>query len=440
MKKQPTIDDFLARHARPYNGPRGVEYYSPSGLSSRLGVDADDLIQLAEEGALEPVGHRRQSVVGEVFGFRSDALNALRLGILVSFLEALAKALEPGDDEESEARFVDAATMLLRQARQQSAADAHTSRQESEGAVKKFSAALAVGRGRKLHAFAVGESLAVRRIGQRLAGLEPAGSHEFDEVLTGKIARDRYVKKIKDEDQDRRDANVARAGLAGAAAGALINAGPLGKVRPLIRAGIGAGVGVTGVLGVRAVTNGGKDLYGERSREAKRAEGLPALALTGAAGLAAVSRLRKLLAARKGRFGMSAGDRVFVKQLAPRGEAEIEFVAGRILGLLGKYLTGSGAVRAAQVGRRIGAKVLPIAGIGAAVGAGTAATDGDPETGVIGGALGGGLGAGLATAGAAGALGAVGKLGALMRLRRRQAGGFTGGLRPMRQADARVIV
>jgi hypothetical protein len=106
--------------------------------------------------------------------------------------------------------------------------------------------------------------------------------------FTGKVAKDRYIKKIRDEDLDRRDANVLRAGAAGAVAGAVVPH----RIRIGKRALIGAGLSAAGVVGVRAVTSRGRDPYGERSRGAKRAEGLPAAAATGAAAVLAARRLK----------------------------------------------------------------------------------------------------------------------------------------------------
>jgi len=108
--------------------------------------------------------------------------------------------------------------------------------------------------------------------------------------LTGKVARDRYVKKIRDEDLDRRDANILRAGAAGAAAGLLSR----GKARAIKTAAIGAAIAGGGVLGIRKITERSRDPYGERSREAKRAETAPAVAGVLASGLLASGRLKLL--------------------------------------------------------------------------------------------------------------------------------------------------
>jgi hypothetical protein len=115
--------------------------------------------------------------------------------------------------------------------------------------------------------------------------------------FTGKVAKDRFIKKLRDEDLDRRDANLLRAGGAGALAGLLLKA-PLSAGK---RALIGAGAGGLGVLATRMATNNTRDIYGERSRGAKRAELAPAIAGLGAAGYFASRRLRGLAARFNGR-------------------------------------------------------------------------------------------------------------------------------------------
>ncbi len=111
---------------------------------------------------------------------------------------------------------------------------------------------------------------------------------EDDLVLKGKLAPDRYRKKIQDDDLDRRDGNVKRAAILGAAAGALLRGSTLGTGA---RAAIGGTGAAAGVLAIRQGTESGKDLYGERSRAGKNAEGFPAGAALGAAGLLAYRRL-----------------------------------------------------------------------------------------------------------------------------------------------------
>jgi hypothetical protein len=114
-----------------------------------------------------------------------------------------------------------------------------------------------------------------------------------DMPLTGKLAADRYRKKIQDEDLDRRDANILRTAGAGAALGGLLG----GKKGALIGAATGAPI----VPIVRSQTASGKDLYGERSRQGKQAESLPwKLAGLGAAGVLAHKGNQKLTAAKIG--------------------------------------------------------------------------------------------------------------------------------------------
>ena len=122
---------------------------------------------------------------------------------------------------------------------------------------------------------------------QRVEMSQPIG-YEAGVPLTGRIARDRWVKKLRDEDLDRRDAKLGRAGAAGAIAGALFPSRKLGLYK---RMGIGAVAGTAGVLGVRQATKNSRDAYGERSRGAKRAESVPAAAGLTAAGLLAAKRL-----------------------------------------------------------------------------------------------------------------------------------------------------
>jgi hypothetical protein len=136
-----------------------------------------------------------------------------------------------------------------------------------------------------------------KEIDARAKGLSRVGPFRyFDQFqadeggipLTGRVARDRFVKKIRDEDLDRRDANILRAGGAGALAG-LLARGPIGAGK---RALIGAGAGGLGVLGIRALTNNDRDIYGERNRGSKRAELLPAVGGLGAAAWLAGKRLK----------------------------------------------------------------------------------------------------------------------------------------------------
>jgi len=106
--------------------------------------------------------------------------------------------------------------------------------------------------------------------------------------LTGRVPRDRFVKKLRDEDLDRRDANILRAGGAGALAGLMAR----GRIHAGRRALIGAGIGGLGVVGIRQITNNGRDIYGERNRGSKRAELIPAVGGLGAAAWLAGKRFK----------------------------------------------------------------------------------------------------------------------------------------------------
>jgi hypothetical protein len=114
--------------------------------------------------------------------------------------------------------------------------------------------------------------------------------------FTGKVARDRFIKKLGDEDLDRRDANILRAGGAGALAGLMFR----GRLSRGKRALIGAGIGGAGVIGARMATDRTRDIYGERSRGAKRVEAVPALSGLGTAAWLGVRRLKGLAAKLRG--------------------------------------------------------------------------------------------------------------------------------------------
>jgi hypothetical protein len=116
----------------------------------------------------------------------------------------------------------------------------------------------------------------------------PLQTDEAGVPFTGVAAKDRYIKQIRDQDLDRRDANIARAAGAGALAGPLISRrGGIGA-----KAAMGAAVAGASVLGIRRITESTRDVYGERNRAGKRAESAPAIAGLGAAGILAAKRLK----------------------------------------------------------------------------------------------------------------------------------------------------
>ena len=137
-----------------------------------------------------------------------------------------------------------------------------------------------------------------KQMSSRLKSIQFGPSNEVftSQGLTGKLAKDRYIKKIKDDDLDRRDANILRSAAAGAATGGLL--------RGRKGAAIGAGAGLASVLGIRAATKSSKDMYGERSREGKSAESMPWKAGTlAAAGLGARAVGRKIKDMKKAKIG-----------------------------------------------------------------------------------------------------------------------------------------
>ena len=174
--------------------------------------------------------------------------------------------------------------------------------------------------------------------------------------LTGRIARDRYVKKIRDEDLNRRDANIGKAGAAGAVAGMLV---PAHSSSLLKRSLIGGSIGAAGVLGIRAITSRHRDVYGERSREGKLAEKAPA----GVATAAAVG----LLAHRIGkgrRFSAKFFERKKDSSWSPAVKTGISAaVSGGALGLLPAFKKGVGA-------KAVFKSVGTAAGLGATLGGG----------------------------------------------------------------------
>lgn len=133
-----------------------------------------------------------------------------------------------------------------------------------------------------------GPKTIIRRVGEIRQSAKGKVIRFAEAPLSGKLAADRYRKKIQDEDLDRRDANIMRTALAGAALGGLLK-GRRG-------AAAGAGAGALLVPLIRTRTESGKDMYGERTREGKRAEGIPwKAAALGAGALAAhkgINRVR----------------------------------------------------------------------------------------------------------------------------------------------------
>lgn len=226
-----TIESLIEKLAPTRSGVGGIENYNVKGLLMRLGVDESDLEALLESGTLAPCGCGRKDVTGkdEVFPFKSEDLNQLRRALVLEGLKAIAAENEAEDSPEGERAFCRAAEFVFEMQRR--------NEPKSRNPVA-------------MH-FAQG---ALSRAAGRVIELE-------EPALTGKVARDRYIKRLKDDDQSRRDANILRAGTTGALAGALV---PWRNLKRAHRALIGAGAGAAGVLAVRKATEATQDAYGER--------------------------------------------------------------------------------------------------------------------------------------------------------------------------------
>ena len=183
--------------------------------------------------------------------------------------------------------------------------------------------------------------------------------------LTGRVARDRFVKKIRDEDLDRRDANILRAGGAGALAGLMFRGGlSRGK-----RALIGAGAGGLGVIGIRALTNNDRDIYGERNRGSKRAELIPAVGGLGAAAWLGMRRFKGLSSKLRGTKFFEKRERREKRELNPYvGAALSGGVSGASLGALSWLKRGTSVASAGATAAKLGALSAGIVGGGALIG------------------------------------------------------------------------
>lgn len=173
------------------------------------------------------------------------------------------------------------------------------------------------------------------------------------QTLTGKVAKDRLVKKIQDDDLERRDANILRAGVTGAVAGLALR----GRWRPSRRMLVGAGLGAGSVLAVRRGTERSKDLYGDRSRGAKKAENLTPLAGVGVAAYGLKKRFRLSARGRVIRLGRAdqpryAATQRYADSLRAYGDAaKLVDASGRPTSLTQSQLVGA-AVRTGNTIRR----------------------------------------------------------------------------------------
>jgi hypothetical protein len=187
--------------------------------------------------------------------------------------------------------------------------------------------------------------------------LDPIG-REAGIPLTGQIAHDRYVIENRQKDIAKRDSNILRAGVAGAAAGAVFGRGRL-PLKARLAAGALAGAG--SVIGVRAVTHKkGRDVYGARQPWAARTEAAPAVIGAGAAGYGAYRILRKkFLKMSDARFEFAKKEK---RQMNPYIMAGLSGAAsGAALGLVPLLRRGVGlktALRTAAGGAAAGGAIV----------------------------------------------------------------------------------
>ena len=142
--------------------------------------------------------------------------------------------------------------------------------------------------------------------------------------LPPRVATDRYKKKLREEDHDRGDANYAKAGLAGALLAAALKSKrlTLGK-----RAAIGGAAGLALQGAVRSAGAGTKDVFGERSRAAKKTEKIVPYTGLIAAGVLGARRIRSAVYLPK-RFSRSAS----VIEFAISPALKRKLIAGASLG------------------------------------------------------------------------------------------------------------
>lgn len=104
------------------------------------------------------------------------------------------------------------------------------------------------------------------------------------------VTKDRYIKKIHENDMDRAESGYLRTGLSGAAIGSMLSKGARGR-----GALIGAGVGAAAQLAARLYTGKTKDQFGDRTYAGKRIDRAPSqiagLAAVGLAGKAIHNKL-----------------------------------------------------------------------------------------------------------------------------------------------------
>lgn len=112
--------------------------------------------------------------------------------------------------------------------------------------------------------------------------------------LNGRVAHDRFIKTIREQDLDRRDSNMLQAAGIGSLVGAAKTKYPFGgKLGRNV--GMGALAGAAGVLAIRKLTENKRDIYGDRTRTAKKLEIVPAVAGAGILAHGAIKGVKKHL-------------------------------------------------------------------------------------------------------------------------------------------------
>jgi hypothetical protein len=355
------IDSVLERHAPMKAKPGQIEHYAVDrldGLAGRLGVSMDQLAVMAESGLLTPLDGFQPSEHGDLAGFDGGDLDSIRRGAVLAGLEIL-HGQNPALDSHDLAAVAETSYALAKRK--------PMTTEFSEGVRARVKAALGI-------------SFAGRTFVQDEGGVP----------LTGKVVRDRFVKKLRDDDIDRGISNAAKAGVAGAGAAVLAPRGRL-NLRVGKRALIGAGLGVAGVLATRALTDRTRDVYGERSRTAKSIEGAGPLVAAGVGAALLKKRLTGKIFSRAEKdilfsaFQEQTGRDLRCLQSAYDDPDFLQFAIGALLPMAGKFLRGAG--RQLLTPGTTANSVLRTAGTASAVGAVGGGIQGalDEDTSVLGG-------------------------------------------------------
>lgn len=401
------IDSVLERHAPMKAKPGQVEHYNIDkleGLAGRLGVSMDQLAVMAESGLLTPLDGFTHSEHGSMAAFDGADLDSIRRGAILAGLEIL-HGRNPELDSHDLAAVAETARAQAR--RKPMTAEFST------GVRAKVRAALTRAKAGAITFSTKNQHSILMQVGAKVFGIEFSGrtfvQDEGGVPLTGKVVRDRFVKKLRDDDIDRGISNATTAGLAGAGAAVLAPRGRL-NLRVGKRSLIGAGLGVAGVLATRAITDRTRDVYGERSRTAKSIEGAGPLVATGIGAALLKKRLTGKIFSRAEKdilfsaFQEQTGRDLRCLQSAYDDPDFLQFAIASLLPMAGKFLRGAGRqlLTPGTTVNQIAKAGAVGTGAGGVVGATGSLIDGDTETGILGGfAKGATTGAAIGAGGAA---------------------------------------